>query len=142
MADTVSPATRSRIMSKIRSKDTKPEIVVRRRLHGLGYRYRLHRRDLPGRPDLVFASRRKIVFVNGCFWHNHLGCVNSHIPADNQEYWVPKLARNRERDERSISLLNQGGWEVTVVWECQMKDMEMATERLIDFLERDTSINS
>ena len=139
MPDTVSSATRSRIMSKIKSKDTKPEILVRRLLHGLGYRYRLHRTDLPGRPDLVFPSRRKIVFVNGCFWHNHLGCVKSHIPADNREYWLSKLIRNRERDERNLSLLKQDGWDVTIVWECQMKDMEGVAEQLIDFLARDPS---
>ena len=137
--DTVSSATRSRIMSKIKSKDTKPEILVRRLLHGLGYRYRLHRTDLPGRPDLVFPSRRKIVFVNGCFWHNHRRCVKSHIPADNREYWLSKLIRTRERDERNLSLLKQEGWDVTIVWECQMKDMEGVAEQLIDFLARDPS---
>ena len=139
MPDTVSSATRSRIMSKIKSKDTKPEILVRRLLHGLGYRYRLHRTDLPGRPDLVFPSRRKIVFVNGCFWHNHRRCVKSHIPADNREYWLSKLIRTRERDERNLSLLKQEGWDVTIVWECQMKDMEGVAEQLIDFLARDPS---
>ena len=137
MPDTVSSATRSRIMSKIKSKDTKPEIVVRRLLHGLGYRYRLHRRDLPGKPDLVFPSRRKIVFVNGCFWHYHLECADSHIPEDNREYWLSKLIRNRERDERNLLLLKQDGWDVTIVWECQMKDMDMVTVRLTDFLARD-----
>ena len=141
MPDTVTAATRSRIMSKIKSKDTKPEIVVRRLLHGLGYRYRLHRTDLPGRPDLVFPSRRKIILVNGCFWHNHLGCEDSHIPADNREYWQSKLTRNRERDERNLSLLKLDGWDVTIVWECQMKDMDMVAERLIEFLEKDTSSN-
>ena len=82
------------------------------------------------------------MFVNGCFWHNHLGCANSHIPADNREYWLSKLMRNRERDERNISLLKQDGWEVTIVWECQMKDMDMVAERLIDFLARDPSSKS
>lgn len=139
MPDTVSSATRSRIMSKIKSKDTKPEIVVRQLLHGLGYRYRLHRADLPGSPDLVFPSRRKIVFVNGCFWHNHPGCVNSHIPANNREYWLSKLKRNRERDDRNLSLLKQDGWDVAIVWECQMKDMDMVAELLISFLARDPS---
>lgn len=141
MTDTVSSATRSRIMSKVKSKGTKPEVIVRRLLHGLGYRYRLHRTDLPGRPDLVFPSRRKIVFVNGCFWHNHLGCVNSHIPVDNREYWLSKLTRNRARDGRNLSLLKEDGWDVTTVWECQMKDMAMVTERLIEFLARERSDN-
>ena len=129
-------------MSKIKSKDTKPEISVRRLLHGLGYRYRLHRTDLPGRPDLVFPSRRKIVFVNGCFWHYHLGCANSHTPNDNREYWLPKLMRNRERDERNLLLLKEDGWDVTIVWECQMKDMDMVAEQLIGFLARDPSNES
>lgn len=129
-------------MSKIKSKDTKPEIVVRRLLHGLGYRYRLHRTDLPGRPDLVFPSRRKIVFVNGCFWHYHEGCKTSHIPAGNQEYWQSKLARNRERDERNVALLKEDGWDVATVWECEMDNMAMIAERLIEFLSRNSSDNS
>ena len=142
MTDTVSSATRSRIMSKVKSKDTKPEIIVRRLLHGLGYRYRLHRTELPGRPDLVFPSRRKIVFVNGCFWHYHLGCVHSHVPVNNREYWLSKLARNRARDERNLSLLKENGWDVATVWECQMKDMARVTQRLIDFLAREQPDNS
>ena len=142
MPDTVPSATRSRIMSNIKSKDTKPEVAVRKLLHGLGYRYRLHRTDLPGRPDLVFPSRRKIVFVNGCFWHYHLECASSHIPDNNREYWLPKLTRNRERDERNLSLLRQDGWDVTIVWECQMKDMDKVAERLVSFLGHDPSSKS
>ena len=134
MTDTVPSATRSRIMSRIKSKGTKPEVIVRRLLHGLGYRYRLHRTDLPGRPDLVFPSRRKVVFVNGCFWHYHQGCAQAHIPADNREYWEPKLNRTKLRDERNIALLKEEGWAVETVWECQLKDMAKITERLINFL--------
>ena len=135
MPDTVSPQTRSRIMSRITSKDTKPELRVRRLLHSLGYRYRLHRTDLPGRPDLVFASRRKIVLVNGCFWHYHRGCVDAHIPAGNRDYWPPKLTRTRARDERNIRLLREKGWAVMTVWECQLNDLATTTDRLVRFLE-------
>ena len=136
MTDTVPSSTRSRIMSRIKSKGTKPEIRVRRLLHSLGYRYRLHRADLPGRPDLVFPSRRKVIFVNGCFWHQHPGCHQAHIPFDNRKYWLPKLTRNRARDERNVALLIEHGWDVTTVWECQLKDMAMTADRLIEFLEK------
>ncbi len=135
MVDTVSPEVRSRIMSQVKSKGMKPEMKVRRLLHGLGYRYRLHRSDLPGRPDLVFPSRRKVVFVNGCFWHYHRGCVHVRVPASNQDYWVAKLERNRDRDERNLELLEAGGWSVMTAWECELRDMETATERLVEFLE-------
>lgn len=136
MPDTVPPEVRRQIMSRIRSKGTKPEMTVRRLLHSLGYRYRLHRTDLPGRPDLVFPSRRKVVFVNGCFWHYHVGCDQAHIPGSNRDYWQRKLKRTRERDERNTALLRESGWAVTTVWECQLKDMEATTDRLVNFLER------
>ena len=135
MTDIVSPEARSRIMAQVKSKGTKPEMMVRRMLHGLGYRYRLHRTDLPGRPDLTFPSRRKVVFVNGCFWHNHPNCVNVRLPASNRDYWLPKLERNRARDIRNLSLLEESGWAATTVWECQLTDLETVTERLIEFLE-------
>ena len=135
MTDTVSPEVRSRIMAQVKSKGMKPEMQVRRLLHGLGYRYRLHRKDLPGRPDLVFPSRRKVVFVNGCFWHKHAGCPRVRIPATNRDYWQAKLERNRARDERNIALLEESGWATITVWECQLTDMEVVTERLIDFLD-------
>ena len=135
MVDTVSPEVRSRIMAQVKSKGMKPEMKVRRLLHGLGYRYRLHRKDLPGRPDLVFPSRRKVVFVNGCFWHKHAGCPRVRIPATNREYWVAKLERNHARDERNVALLEESGWATITVWECQLTDIEAVTERLVDFLE-------
>ena len=135
MVDTVSPEVRSRIMASVRSKDTKPEMKVRRLLHGLGYRYRLHRSDLPGRPDLVFPSRRKIVFVNGCFWHNHADCVRASVPTTNRDFWRAKLSRNRERDESNVALLKESGWAVTTVWECQLEDLTATTERLTAFLD-------
>ena len=135
MTDTVSPEVRSRVMSHVKSKGMKPEMQVRRLLHGLGYRYRLHRADMPGRPDLVFPSRRKVVFVNGCFWHKHSGCPRVRIPVTNRDYWLPKLERNRARDERNIALLQEDGWEVMTVWECQLRDLPATTEGLVAFLE-------
>lgn len=105
-------------------------------LHGLGYRYRLHRADLPGQPDLVFPSRHKIVFVNGCFWHRHTDCDQVRIPATNRDYWLTKLERNRARDARNIALLEETGWTVMTVWECQLRDISATTERLLAFLER------
>ena len=125
-------------MAQVKSKGMKPEMKVRRLLHGLGYRYRLQRADLPGKPDMVFPSRRKIVFVNGCFWHNHLNCPKVRIPASNREYWVSKLKRNQTRDERNIGLLEEKGWSVMTVWECQLRDIEATTEALIHFLEQRT----
>lgn len=135
MVDTVSPEVRSRIMARVRSKGMKPEMKVRRLLHGLGYRYRLHRSDLPGRPDLVFPSRRKVVFVNGCFWHYHPGCDRVRIPATNRDYWVGKLERNRARDERNLSLLEEMGWSVMTAWECRLRDIDTMTAQLVEFLE-------
>ena len=135
MVDTVSPEIRSRIMAQVKSKDTKPEMTVRRLLHGLGYRYRLHRRDLPGRPDLVFPSRSKVVFVNGCFWHRHSGCVRATVPATNGEFWSEKFERNRNRDRRNYALLADRGWEVMVVWECELQDLPKLAGSLISFLD-------
>lgn len=135
MADTVSPEVRSQIMAKVKSKGMKPELRVRKLLHGLGYRYRLHRSDLPGRPDLVFPARRKVIFVNGCFWHRHDGCPQVRIPATNRDYWLAKLERNSNRDRRSIAALQERGWSVMTVWECQLRDIPAATERLVLFLD-------
>lgn len=134
MTDTVSLEVRSKIMAKVKSTDTKPEMIVRRMIHSLGYRYRLHRPDLPGRPDLVFPSRRKVIFVNGCFWHNHTNCAKVRIPETNREYWVDKIERNSERDKRNLSLLQESGWQAETVWECQLKDLESLKTRIIDFL--------
>ena len=142
MADTVSPQVRSHIMAQVKSKGMKPEMQVRRLLHGLGYRYRLHRKDLPGRPDLVFPSRRKVVFVNGCFWHKHSGCPRVRIPATNQDYWRAKLERNRVRDKRNIALLERDNWTVATVWECQLRDLQATTEWLVAFLDSEPSVPS
>lgn len=135
MVDKVAPEVRSRIMAQVKSKGMKPEMQVRRLLHGLGYRYRLHRTDLPGKPDLVFQRRRKIIFVNGCFWHFHSGCCRVRIPATNRVYWLAKLKRNRARDERNLATLRHNGWKVLTVWECQLKDLRKTAERLIAFLD-------
>lgn len=118
MADTVSNAERSRIMAAVKSTDTTPEMVVRRMVHGMGYRYRLHMASLPGVPDLVFPRLGKIIIVNGCFWHMHT-CGRCRIPASRRSYWVAKLNRNARRDRRTRRLLRRLGWQVLVVWECQ-----------------------
>ena len=134
MVDTVTPEVRSAIMARVKAKGMKPEMRVRRLLHGLGYRYRLHRSDLPGKPDLVFGSRRKVVFVNGCFWHYHQDCPRVRIPASNRDYWMGKLEGNRSRDVRNTALLQAGGWGVMTVWECELRDIEDAERRLVAFL--------
>lgn len=110
-------------MSRVRGRDTKPEMLVRRLAHGMGYRYRVHCRDLPGAPDLVFRSRRKVIFVHGCFWHRHPDpvCRLARLPKSKLDFWGPKLETNRERDERNLALLAELGWDVLVVWECQTK---------------------
>lgn len=132
--DSVSPSRRSEIKSRIRSSDTRPEMQVRRLLHRLGYRYVLHRRDLPGVPDLVFPSRRKIVFIHGCFWHQHKGCFDGRIPKSRLSYWEPKLRRNVERDRRNVSKLRHGGWKVMLVWECDAARPDTVHRRLVRFL--------
>lgn len=135
MTDTFSPEVRSRIMAQVKSKNTKPEMTVRRLVHGLGYRYRLHRSDLPGRPDLVFPSRRKVIFVNGCFWHNHTNCAKVRIPKTNRDYWITKITRNSERDARNFTLLEESGWQTDTIWECQLNDLEALATRLVRFLD-------
>lgn len=132
MTDKLSPARRSANMRAIRSIDTKPEMIVRRAVYALGYRYRLHRRDLPGKPDLAFIGRRKAIFVHGCFWHQHDRCREGRPPGSNGGYWLPKLERNRLRDERALRALNEGGWTTLVIWECEL-DAELP-ERLTAFL--------
>jgi len=122
MTDVLSEEQRRRNMAAIRSADTKPELRVRRSLHAAGLRYRLHVRALPGTPDLVFASRRVVVFVHGCFWHRHPGCKNARMPKSRLEFWAPKLGANAERDKRQQLALRRSGWRVIVIWECQTKD--------------------
>jgi DNA mismatch endonuclease (patch repair protein) len=119
-------------MGRVRQKDTKPEMVVRSLTHQLGYRFRLHRRDLPGRPDLVFPKLRKVIFVHGCFWHRH-GCSKATTPKSNSDYWQPKFAENVERDKRAIAELLRLGWEPMVVWECETRDIDALSQALSTF---------
>lgn len=135
MVDHVSEKRRSWIMSKVRQKDTKPELTLRRALHRLGYRYRLHCRDLPGSPDIVFPSRRKVIFVHGCFWHGH-GCRWGMLPKSRPEYWKPKIESNRERDAKSLVALREAGWETMVVWQCELRVVDDAVSRVEEFLQR------
>ena len=124
---------RSANMRAIRSKDMLPELAVRSLVHKLGYRFRLHRKDLPGKPDIVFAARRKVIFVHGCYWHAH-GCKLAHTPKSNQAYWAPKLERNRARDVEHLKELRADGWGCLVLWECQLVDMRRLRQRLSRFL--------
>ncbi|WP_082744955.1 very short patch repair endonuclease [Burkholderia savannae] len=128
------PLTRSETMSRIRSFDTAPEMRVRKILWCLGYRYRLHDKRLPGKPDIVFWGRRKVIFVHGCFWHQHVGCADSKLPKSNIEYWHPKLRRNVERDASSVAALESAGWEVLIVWDCQTRATNLL-QILTDFME-------
>ena len=134
--DILTPEQRSERMSRVRGRDTKPEMLVRRLAHSMGYRYRLHRRDLPGLPDLVFPSRRKVSLVHGCFWHRHLDpdCKLARLPKSKLDFWGPKLETNRERDERNIVLLGELGWDVLIIWECQTKNREKLQARIGEFL--------
>jgi DNA mismatch endonuclease (patch repair protein) len=134
MTDTVSRERRSWIMSRVKGKDTAPELFVRSLVHRLGYRFRLHRRDLPGAPDLVFVSRRKVIFVHGCFWHGHNCVRGDRQPKSNSDYWKRKIAKNKERDRSRRKQLRDLGWDVLVVWECQLRDEEKLTQELIAFL--------
>jgi DNA mismatch endonuclease Vsr len=127
------PAARRRNMAAIRGRDTKPELQIRRLLHALGYRFRLQRKDLPGRPDIVFPSRRRIILVHGCFWHRH-GCRNSVLPRARREWWEAKLLRNVERDASVLNALETLDWSVLTIWECQTKDRTDLAERLKRFL--------
>ena len=128
--------SRSENMRRIRNKDTSPERKVRSLVHRLGYRFRLHSRKLPGKPDLVFASRKKIIFVHGCFWHQHgaPGCKIARVPKTRLDYWVPKLERNKSRDLENQKELQRLGWKLMVVWECEIKDLETLANRIREFL--------
>lgn len=134
MADRLTAEQRSACMRAIRSKDTSPEMRVRRLTHSLGYRYALHVTTLPGKPDLVFASRRKVIFVHGCFWHNHTCRHGTRAPATNVDYWNAKRERNSQRDKLHLRALRKEAWEVLVLWECQLKNLELLQRKLIRFL--------
>lgn len=139
VTDTLTPAERSRRMSLIRAKNTKPELFVRRLVHGMGYRYRLHAADLPGTPDLVFRRRKCAIFVHGCFWHRHPdpGCKVARLPKSREEFWTIKLSRNRERDVAQVEALENTGWRVLTIWECQLKETSKLKENIRRFLEVD-----
>ena len=140
MVDNRNPESRSRLMSRIGSKHTKPERTVRSLLHGLGYRYRLHRKGLPGKPDIAFVGRKKAIFVHGCFWHGH-GCKIGKVPKSNLQFWLPKIERNRERDCSNCSELEQIGWQVEVVWQCELKNLQELEARLQQFVGPTNSID-
>ncbi|WP_397451817.1 very short patch repair endonuclease [Pseudomonas sp. NA-150] len=129
--DVVDPATRSKMMAAIRGSNTRPELLVRRFLHAHGYRFRIHRKDLPGKPDIVLPKLRTCIFVHGCFWHRHLGCRYATTPKTRQEFWDEKFLRNVARDAENIEALKNLGWQVVIVWECQLrKDGEGLLELL------------
>ena len=136
MADSLTPKERSERMALIRGKDTGPEMTVRKLVYGLGYRYRLHGPSMPGRPDLVFAGRKKVIFVHGCFWHRHLDstCKLARMPKSRLDFWGPKLERNRLRDERIHQELVDLGWSVLTIWECELTDSASISERVRSFL--------
>jgi DNA mismatch endonuclease (patch repair protein) len=134
--DTLSPSERSERMARVRGRDSKPEMLVRRLIHAMGFRYRLHDRRLPGAPDLVFPRLRKVIFVHGCFWHRHPdpNCKLARMPKSRLDFWMPKLQGNRERDARCQAELAALGWRFLVVWECQMRDKEQLKNKMRVFL--------
>lgn len=135
MTDHVDKAARSGIMRAVRSRDTTPELAVRKLLHAMGYRFRLHRKDLPGKPDIVLPGRKKIVFVHGCFWHRHTGCRWTTTPKSNVPFWTEKFETNVRRDRKNVRDLRRAGWGVMVIWQCQLTDTEKVARRLRRFLD-------
>lgn len=131
--DKIDRVSRSKIMSRVRSKNTAPELFVRSLVHGLGYRFRLHGKGLPGSPDMVFLRRKAVIFVNGCFWHLH-SCGKYRLPQSNTEFWFKKLAENKMRDQAAVVALNAMGWKVFTVWECELKNRELLRGRVVEFL--------
>lgn len=141
MPDVHSPEQRRRNMSAIKGRNTKPELTLRRRLHRLGYRFRLHRKDLPGRPDLVFPSKGKVIFVHGCFWHSHDCRYGQVVPRTNAEFWSEKRKRTMERDAQQLAELRALGWSVLVIWECELRDVDTAVSRAVEFLEKQSHLS-
>ncbi len=130
----IAPEARSRVMRSIRKTNTRPERTVRQAIWRMGFRYRLHAKDLPGSPDIVFRGREKAIFVHGCFWHQHNNCRLAKLPSARPEYWLPKLARNQQRDKAALSALATLGWKTLVVWECELADEGELSRRLSKFL--------
>ena len=137
--DHLSKEARSLNMSRIRSGNTKPELIVRSILHRLGYRFRLHKKELPGTPDIVLRKHKAVIFVHGCFWHQHENCKYANMPKSNTEYWMNKLQRNTERDSRAVQKLAELGWRVLVIWECQTKDAELTADIINNFFDQRSS---
>lgn len=135
--DNLTPELRSRHMRGVRREHTKPELIVRRIAHSLGFRFRLHRKDLPGSPDLVFPRPHKVIFVHGCFWHGHNGCRYATVPKTRTEWWLAKVAKNQERDALAIARLSELGWEAEVIWECETRKPVGLPERIRNFLKND-----
>ncbi|MBU3949912.1 MAG: very short patch repair endonuclease [Proteobacteria bacterium] len=133
--DVFSREKRSQIMSRVSGKNTKPELVVRSLLHNMGYRFRLHRNDLPGKPDITLPKYQKVIFVNGCFWHGHADCPRSKRPTTNKKFWRVKLDKNIERDKITVCSIRELGWRVLTVWACEVKDKDKLTNKLLTFLE-------
>lgn len=134
MVDTLTSEERSRRMALVRSKNTKPEIIVRKLLWALGFRYRMHAKDLPGKPDIVFRKKKKAILIHGCFWHMHENCNLWRIPKSRQEFWEAKLLKNRDRDRDHQLLLHELGWETLVIWECELKNTSILTTKIVTFL--------
>ncbi|MDT5293498.1 MAG: mismatch endonuclease, patch repair protein [Acidobacteriota bacterium] len=134
MADTFTPEQRSRLMARVKGRDTKPERIVRSLLHRLGYRFRLHRKDLPGKPDIVLPKHGKVVYVHGCFWHGHPACPRAARPTSNVEFWNTKLDGNIARDTAAQKALVKLGWRYLVVWQCETRDPRELTRKLVNFL--------
>ena len=135
--DTFSKKKRSEIMSRIRSKNSNCELILRKYLFSIGYRYRIHSKKLPGQPDLVFSSRKKVIFIHGCFWHQHEDCNRAIMPKSNKDYWYPKLENNKERGAANIRLLKEQGWSVLSVWECELiikSRLETTKRKVVQFL--------
>lgn len=139
--DSLTPAQRSERMSRIKGKNTKPELIVRSLIHRMGYRYRLHGKGLPGRPDLVFTGRRKVIFVHGCFWHRHEGCRLARLPKSRLDFWRPKLEANAERDKEVERRVTELGWKILIIWECEVKNEAALAPRVRAFLD-DTGNNN
>lgn len=136
MPDHLTPDQRSKLMSRVRGRDTKPELLVRKLLHRLGYRFRIHQRSLPGTPDIVLKKHMVAIFVHGCFWHGHEGCQRSRLPQTRTAFWERKIRRNIERDSDASARLSDKGFRVLVLWECELKNGDALAERLVEQLPR------